>query len=395
MPIEKHNNRILVSSFPGQGWDFGLIRHPFHEEERQRGAKYCVYNRRLMAVCFDDSTTEQEYWLLCRGVGVLHTGEHTWDIRGPDAERFLNRVFSRDVGKQRVGRCAYQFVCYPDGGMLVDGVLLRHAPDHFWFVQADGDLFPWLIAHAQDLDVAISDPGVFVSQVQGPRSLEVLEAAADGGLSGDFHYFDIERVSIAGQEIVATRTGFTNELGWEFYIEPHHNAHALWDHIKAAGKPFSMNLAGLDAYDPRRIEAGIQNAGSDFDKDTTPFAVGLGGFVDLDKPDFIGKAALEQADKTCRQFGLRCEGGTPKIRGRVKIKNVEVGVMTSGAWSPYLECGVGFVRFFKSGPRPGAQIEVDCLDGASHPGLVCSLPMYDEQRRIPRGLAVDIPTLPG
>ena len=58
----------------------------------------------------------------------------------------------------------------PDGGMRVDGVLLRHAPDHFWFVQADGDLFPWLIAHAQDLDVAISDPGVFVSQVQGPCS---------------------------------------------------------------------------------------------------------------------------------------------------------------------------------------------------------------------------------
>ena len=60
MPIEKHNNRILVSSFPGQGWDFGLIRHPFHEEERQRGAKYCVYNHRLMAVCFDDSTTEPQ-----------------------------------------------------------------------------------------------------------------------------------------------------------------------------------------------------------------------------------------------------------------------------------------------------------------------------------------------
>ena len=81
--------------------------------------------------------------------------------------------------------------------------------------QADGDLFSWYKAHANGLDVTIFDPGVWVSQVQGPRSLDVLAAALDGPVPEPFRYFDCAEVSIAGQPCVISRSGFTNELGWE------------------------------------------------------------------------------------------------------------------------------------------------------------------------------------
>ena len=123
--------RVLVASFPGQGWDFGLTRHPFHAEEMPRGARYTVYNRRLMVTTFEDSSAEEGYWLLRRAAGALHTGELPLEIKGPDAERLLNKVFTGDVARLRPGRCGYQFACYPDGGMIVDGVLLRLASEHF------------------------------------------------------------------------------------------------------------------------------------------------------------------------------------------------------------------------------------------------------------------------
>ena len=112
-----------------------------------------------------------------------------------------------------------------------------------------------------------------------------------------FGYFAVARVSFGGQEVVITRTGYTNELGWEFYTEPHHDADALWAHLEAAGEPHGMEIFGLDAMNIRRIEAGILNAGSDFNTSTTPYDAGLGRFVDEDKGDFIGKSALKSASR--------------------------------------------------------------------------------------------------
>ncbi|MYF89708.1 MAG: aminomethyl transferase family protein, partial [Boseongicola sp. SB0676_bin_33] len=172
----------------------------------------------------------------------------------------------------------------------------RDNPHRFWYAQADGDFFGWARAHASGMEVSITDPDVFVSQVQGPNSLKILEAAA-GALPEKFTYFACTQVELGGQDVVVTRTGYTNELGWEFYTEPHHDSDALWAHLQRAGAGLGMEILGLDAMNIRRIEAGILNAGSDFNETTTPYAAGLGRFVDADKFDFIGKAALEAADK--------------------------------------------------------------------------------------------------
>jgi glycine cleavage system aminomethyltransferase T len=383
--------RDLVSTLPGGGWDFGISRHPYFEVERPLVPHYTVYNRRLMACCFDKSSTEDGYWLLRQKAAVLNTGEYPLQFEGPDAERLLDRLFTKDMTKLKPGRCGYGLACYDDGGLLVDGVVLRLSADRFWYAQADGDFYSWARAHGADMDVAITDPKVFVSQVQGPNSMAVLEAASDTGMPSPFTYFGIARVSFGGQNVIITRTGYTNELGWEFYTEPHHDAAALWAHLSRAGEPFGMELHGLDAMNIRRIEAGILNAGSDFDATTTPFDVGLGRFVDDDKADFIGKAALTSASRKPRLHGIKCATGEPLISGSLEIGGKTVGRATAGATSPFLGHGIGYALLAATDHGPGTRVAITCKDGSLHDGELVEFPFYDKQAEIPRGRLVDIP----
>ena len=386
--------RDLVSSIPGAGWDYSLSRHPYHEIERPLGPHYCVYNRRLMACCFDSQSTVDGYWLLRQKAAVLNTGEYPVQFSGPDAERLLDKLFTKDITKLKVGRCAYGIACYADGGIIVDGILLRLADDMFWYAQADGDFYSWARAHGAGMDVEISDPHVYVSQVQGPDALKILQAVNGGKLPEPFGYFAIATIDMAGQEVVITRTGYTNELGWEFYTEAHHDADAIWSHLKKAGAEYGMELFGLDAMNIRRIEAGILNAGADFDFMTTPYDVGFERFVDEDKGDFIGKQALANASRESRLFGIRCDDGEPLIGATVKVADNVIGKVTAGATSPYLQCGIGIVLLEQVKQKAGSEVFVGCKDGKQRVAELVEMPFYDEAAEIPRGKLVDIPKRP-
>lgn len=384
--------RDLITTRPGAGWDFNMSRHPYHNIEAPFGPHYTVYNRRFMAVSFDKIDKEDGYWRLRQKAAVLHTGEFPIQFEGPDAEALLNKLFTKDISKIKPGRCGYGLACYQDGGLIVDGVLVRLSETLFWYVQADGDFYSWAKAQGERMDVAISDPVVYVSQVQGPNSLKVLEAACDAGkLPEPFGYFGMSRVMLGGQEVIITRTGYTNELGWEFYTEPHHDADALWAHLTKAGGPFGLGLHGLDSMHIRRIEAGILNAGSDFDATTTPFDVGFERFVDKDKGDFIGKAALEKAYRSPRLTGLKCPAAEPRIGGRVIVNGSPAGKVTAGAFSPYLKHGIGIALMQAPGFSTGDAVEIECIDGQAYAGELHALPFYDTQAEIPRGKRVDIP----
>ncbi|MCY4207372.1 MAG: aminomethyltransferase family protein [Roseovarius sp.] len=386
--------RDLVTSRPGAGWDFGIDRHPYTEHERPLGPHYCVYNRRLMACELDAMPEEEGYWLLRTRAALLHTGELPLEFRGPDAEKLLDYLFANNVRKIRPGRCGYGIACLENGGMIVDGILLRFADDHFWYVQADGDFLNWARAFSRGMNVGICDPRVYVSQIQGPNSIKVLADAATGGLPESFGYFGIAQVDIGGQKIWITRTGYTNELGWEFYTEPHHDPDALWRHLSKAGEVHGLKLFGLDSMNIRRIEAGILNAGSDFDETTTPFEVGLGRFVDMKKSDFIGKSALEFRPGSKRLHGILCDGGKPKVSGRIELNGQKVGRVTCGAYSPYLEKGVGMALMDSPSNGPGSQIMVETNDGGLCSALLEEMPFYDKACDIPRGITVDIPGRP-
>ena len=386
--------RDLITTQNGAGWDYSQTRHPYFEIERPLKPHYCLYNRRHMAVLFDAQSVEDGYWLLRQKAGVLHTGELPIQFKGPDAEKLLDKLFTKDMTKVSPMRCAYGLACYADGGLIVDGIVVRVAKDLFWYVQADGDFYSWARAHSAGMDVEISDPDIFVSQVQGPTSLDILAAACDTGMPEKFGYFSAHRLPFGGQDVIVTRTGYTNELGWEFYTEPHHDAAALWAHLERAGKPFGMEMIGLDSMNIRRIEAGIQNAGSDFNATTTPFDVGLGRFVDEDKGDFIGKAALNSAAQTLRFFGIKCETGEPLISGLVTDSEKQIGVVTAGAISPYLGHGIGYALLDAATHSVGAKVKIGCRDGKQHDAVLIEVPFYDKMAEIPRGKVIDIPKRP-
>lgn len=370
-----------------------MVPHPLVYQELPYEPEYTIYNRRLTAMNMTSGSAEDAYWRLRRHVILRHTGELPIEVRGPDAERLLNLAFTRDVAKTKVGRCSYQFACDHDGGMIMDGVLVRLAGDRFWYGQADGDLTLWLRAHARGMDVEVVDPDVWISQVQGPDSLRVLEAAVDGAYPEPFRYFDAAEVRIAGQDVVITRSGYTNELGWEVYLRPDIDVRAVGERILEAGKPYGLVPVAVGG--ARRIEAGLLNAGSDFDETVTPFAAGLGSMVNMEKDDFIGKAALQDADKRPRTWGLRVSGGVARIGHSLIKDGVRVGRVCSTAWSPFQRCGVAIVRFDDPQFGAGTELDVECRDGRLCPAHTCDLPMYDKERKIPRGQLVDIPDLPG
>ncbi len=390
-PLRYVAKALSTEGVPPSELGMSMAPHPLMYQELAHEPEYQIYNGRLTPVRFADVSATEMYWKVRREVILRHTGELPIELVGPDAERLANRVFPRDVSKVRVGRCSYQFACYDDGGMINDGVLLRLAPGRFWMAQANGDLYSWYRAHAADLDVEVRDPDVWVSQVQGPRSLDVLAAVVDGGPPEPFRYFDIAEVSIAGQPLVITRSGFTNELGWEFYLGPGIDREAVGDRILDVGQTFGMIITSAQVFRARRIEAGLLNAGADFDRTVTPFEAGLGRFVGLDKEDFIGKEALERADQRCRTWGMRTEGGIAQLGRTISSDGVAVGQVTSTAWSPYQQCGVAIARMDEPTNGPGTQLDVESFEGRKLRGKLCTLPMYDPDRLIPRGHLVDIP----
>lgn len=102
-----------------------MTPHPLVHQELPHDPYFGVYNRRLRSLEYGNMRAEDLYWRLRRQVGLAHTGELATEIRGPEAVALLNRVFTRDVSRLRVGRCSYQIACLADGGMLMDGILLR------------------------------------------------------------------------------------------------------------------------------------------------------------------------------------------------------------------------------------------------------------------------------
>lgn len=367
--------------------------HPLSYMELPFDPEYSLYNNRMTPERLNHVTDDEQYWAVRQSVIFRNTGELPLEISGPDAEAFINYVFARSVSAIKVGRCTYNFALYHHGGMITDGVMLRLAPDRFWMAQADGELFKWYMAHANGFDVKISDPNVWVTQIQGPKSMDVLRDCIDCDFPDPWRYFDVATVNIAGENVIITRTGFSNELGWEFYLGPDNDAAAVGDRIWKAGQAHGMMLTGTPVFRARRIEAGLMSQ-ADFDETTTPFDVGLGQFITLDDRNFIGKAALEKASKESRTFGMRVRGGIAERGRTISIDGTVVGQVCSSTWSPYQECGVGIVRMDDPAMGPGTELRVLGNDENTYDAEVCHLPMYDASGDIVRGRAVDPPKGP-
>jgi len=399
VPASRKKTEFVIKAVSSVGGPSEFLQsmapHPLVHQELKYDPEFGIYNGRLRSLQYGKVPMEDLYWRLRRQVGLAHTGELAIEIRGPDAEAMINRVFVRDISGMRTGRCSYQLACFADGGMLMDGVLLRLARDRFWYVQGHGEFPVWLKAHAAGFDVEVFDTKAWISQVQGPRAMDVLAEVSDDGMPDPFRYFDLAEIRIAGQPVLISRTGFTNELGWEIYLTPETDTNLIGARILETGAPHGIHTLPAAATNARRIEAGLLLSGIDFDETVTPFAAGLGWAVDLDQPDFIGKAALVRADKAWRTWGLQCEGGIARHGDVLSLEGESAGRVCSSAWSPYLQKGIAIVRLKDSQLGPGSTLDVACEDGITRTAEICELPMYDRAREIPRGKRIDIPEIPG
>jgi glycine cleavage system aminomethyltransferase T len=391
-------SRYAIKALPANGTRphhlaSGMKVHPLSYMELPFDPEYQLYNNRMTPEYLNNVTDDEQYWAVRQKVILRNTGEFPVQISGPDAEKFADRVFARDVSGVKVGRCSYNFALYHNGCMINDGVLLRLAEDKFWMAQADGELTKWYMAHIGDLDVTISDPNVWVSQVQGPRAMDLLKDVIDGDFPNPWRYFDIAEVSIAGEPVIITRTGFSNELGWEFYLRPENDAEAIGNRIWELGQKYQMMLTGTPVFRARRIEAGLLSH-TDFGDMTTPFEAGLGHFVNMDKADFVGRAALEKSNKQSRTHGMRVQDSIAERGRSLTFNGNAIGTVTSSSWSPFQQCGVAIVRLDDTEIVPDTGLEVMCIDGEVHSAKFCSLPMYDHQGDIVRGKDTVVPEGP-
>ena len=353
---------------------------PFLNRYATDDTVFGVYGGRLYPLSLGDDPIE-EYRHLRRRAALFDVPERPLQIEGPDAERLLNLVLTRDVSALAPGRAAYGIACNSRGGILMDGVVLRLSADLLWYVVADGEITGWLDAHADGMDVTITDPSSWVLQIQGPTSLAVLASACDGPAPDPFRYFAVTQTRIGGQPVLVSRTGWSGELGFEVYTFPGVDGPALWDHLLAAGEPHGLEPQSLEGLGIRRIEAGILDNGADMNANMTPYDAGLGRFVDLSKERFIGRSALAEADRRPRLFGI--SGATVPVPGtHVRREDEVVGRVTAGAWSPFLERGIGYAVMDHADEWPGRTVSL----GDDDPVEVVELPFYDPERLIPRGL---------
>jgi aminomethyltransferase len=371
-------------TLPVRPWHGGRLKAspfiPFYADRIGPDASFSVYSGHMSPGYLDDDVIA-EYWHLRRQATLYDVPEHAIEIVGPDAARFLDRLMTRPVAAMKPGRCGYGLVCYQDGGILMDGVLIRLAEDRFRYVLADGEIFAWLRAHQPGFDVAIVDTDDWVLQVQGPRSLDVLAALADRGAPDDFPYFAATHVSMAGQRLLISRTGWTGELGFEIYVPASADHAALWDHLVTKGGARGLRFASMSSMNVRRIEAGILDNGTDMNPSMTPYAAGLGRFVNLEKGDFIGRDALAKADRRPRLVGLKAAGAIAS--GMVLVADGRpAGRIAAAAWSPFLNHAVAYARFDAAGDWIGRR--VSCGEDAI-PGETVALPFYDPEKLISRG----------
>ena len=193
---------------------------------------------------------------------------------------------------------------------------------------------------------------------------------------------------MGGQPALISRTGWTGELGFEVYnMDPNVDGMALWAHLMVAGEPHGMEILSTYAMNPRRIEAGIMNYGTDMCWDTTPFDLGLGNFVDFDH-EFVGREALKVVERSPRFSGFVTDAPDVKWNSPVISGGQLVGRVKAFALSPTLGTGIGYVLFDRPEAMAANTFTVKDRGCNEHQLTLHALPFFDPEKKIPRGLEV-------
>jgi aminomethyltransferase len=356
-----------------------LKRTAFYDIHVALGAKIVPFAGFEMPVHY--TSIIEEHKRVREGVGVFdvsHMGEI--EVFGKDALAFVQKITVNDAAKLTDGRVQYSAMCYDDGG-IVDDLLVYHMGDHFMLVVNAANIdkdFAWMQRNCFG-DVLLKNRSDEISllAVQGPKSLATLQKLTSVDLSS-IPYYHFRKGTLAGVEMIISRTGYTGELGFELYFRSDlPTGKKVWDAVMAAGKEFAIGPVGLGARDTLRLEMGFCLYGNDIDQTTNPLEAGLGWITKLDKSDFNGKSVLLKA----KAEGLRrklvgftlAEKAFPRHGYTIHANGEKIGEVTSGTHSPILDKGIGMGYVRTAEAKPGTTIAVN-IRGKNIPATVTALP---------------------
>jgi len=312
-------------------------------------------------------THDNEYFAIRTKAALLDiTPLYKYLIQGPDTQRFLDRLVTRNINICKVGQVMYTPWCDESGKVIDDGTVQRLSEHKFRITSAEPNL-EWLEYNAAGMDLIISDDSVNTAAlaIQGPNSRDILNTVSSDSLNS-LKFFWMMETQFGDIPVSISRTGYTGDLGFEIWMNPN-DALFIWDLLMEKGKPYGITPTGLQALDIARIEAGLILLDVDYissrhaiieSRKSSPFELGLGWTVKMKKKYFIGKQALEreitrgpewefvgieiqwtELENHYRNVGLA--PGLPSTAWRnstpLYYNHEQVGYATSGAWSPILK----------------------------------------------------------
>jgi aminomethyltransferase len=310
-------------------------------------------------------------------------------VTGPDATRLVDRIITRDMRKVSVGQVIYTPWCDEWGKVIDDGTVSRLEENTYRWTAADPSL-RWFTQNAVGLNVEITDisESVAALAVQGPTSGRLLKTIVAQADIENLKYFRVTKGSIAGVPVEVSRTGYTGDLGYEIWVAAE-QAVQVWDALIEGGRPFDIKPAGMLALDVARIEAGLLLIDVDFNSSKkalieaqkySPYEMGLGRLVHLDKNRFVGQAALQEESRRgpAKQIvGLeidwpavekifdeaRLPPAVSPIASRVAVpvyqNGTQLGKATSTTWSPALKRMIALATLKQDFAKPGTRVEIE------------------------------------
>lgn len=392
------------------------IPTPFHS----RTAPLCTtYEWRdwagYLAPALYEPAHDREYYAIRNAAALIDVSPlFKYEISGPDAARVVDRLIPRRITNFRAGQVLYTPWCDEDGQVIDDGTVARLAEDRFRITAADPN-FRWFedVAYGFDARIENVTEELAALALQGPNSRAILRELVTGIDFDGLRYFHLAFGTIDGFDVTVTRTGYTGDLGYELWVRPEH-ALALWDRLAAQGRRYGLLPAGMVALDIARIEAGLLLIEVDYKSSrysqieaqkSSPYELGLGWTVHLDKGPFIGRDALRAEKARGAEWALvgvavswtdlerlyAEEDLPPQVAGRASRQAVplyrngrQIGQMTSHTFSPILKRYIGLATVGSEHAAPGNAVDVEVTVEYQRKrarGTIVPTPFYDPPYR--------------
>ena len=352
-------------------------RSPLHYEHEALGAIWMNMGEWKRPRYYSDAglkereCIEREYRAVRERAGVVDVGPlGKIEVKGRDAGKLLDKVYTHRFGSLKVGRVRYAVICDETGTILDDGTISRLADEHYFLTTTTGNLeFVvqwlewWLIGTGWDAHITNVTGGRSSINVAGPKAREVLSALTDIDLSTQaFKYMACRQGEVAGAPAILLRIGFVGEMGWEVHVPADYGVH-VWKSVLEAGRPCDIRPFGVETQRVLRLEKKHVIVGVDTDALSNPYEAGMPWVTKLDKPDFIGKASLQTLQSA--PAGERLIGFTMIERDRLPEDGaalvrdgVPVGRVTSARHSFVNETAIGLAWIKADLAEEGQEIAV-------------------------------------